>query len=244
MEQQSIKLFRFIICLSTICSILVWSNVHATSVPILNGPSIFSDSNGATWSGNDLIMTIDPGVVLNPFAQVGTDFPERKTGKDQLDSFGNRLLPENIIGISFDVDFDTSLYLWGFHITGYQGTAVVDNGTIAVGNNAFPPSGVNQSAYIDKINDPTQSNLHLMPVDTNSTIILSFDFEFFRSSDRYFFQFKTNHSGIFTPISLTFSNVEWITQDATAPIPEPSTIILLSLGLAGLGFVRRQRFLS
>ncbi|MCH7914886.1 MAG: PEP-CTERM sorting domain-containing protein [Deltaproteobacteria bacterium] len=35
-----------------------------------------------------------------------------------------------------------------------------------------------------------------------------------------------------------------VPQTFTDPISEPSTIILLSLGLAGLGFVKRRRFLA
>lgn len=37
-----------------------------------------------------------------------------------------------------------------------------------------------------------------------------------------------------------FDNLNFSTGDTTPPVPEPSTIILLGAGLAGLAFARRR----
>lgn len=184
------------------------STATSGKIRLNNGPSIFTDSTGASWNANNLTLTITPGVVNNPFAQVGENFSNRVIAKT------DPLLPANIVGLDFNLNFEPNYPSWVFVIATYDLPYTGNNtGVIFVCNDCVELVGEVQTGYIDKSVDPTDAHLRTIK-SSNGKIRLDFDHNFFRDADAYSMAFQV------TPASLpsqetafTFSDIKWITHD-------------------------------
>jgi hypothetical protein len=177
-------------------------------VLLTNGPLIFTDSQGASWTDNNLTLTINPGVVNNPFAQVGNNFPNRVISRT------DPLLPANIVGLDFNINFNPYYPSWVFAIATYDLPYNGDNtGVIFICNACAEPVGEVHTGYIDKLTDPTDRHLQVVKV-RNGKIRLDLNHPFFSNADVYSMAFQI------TPASLPpqetsfgFLDIKWVTHD-------------------------------
>lgn len=111
---------------------------------------------------------------------------------------------------------------------------IVQNGVIApLMNNVQLPGlqGTNVNLHIEVIGD-----LYQVFVNNSLTPLTTLDTNLFAAGSVGLYDFSPT-SGTSTPRGQTFDNV-FITNLVT--IPEPGTLAILSLGLAGLSYVRRK----
>jgi hypothetical protein len=201
---------HFTIITSTVACIilsLTYPTAANDKVALTNGPLVFTDSSGASWISNNLTLTVDPGVVNYPFAQVGSNFPNGLIPRE------DSLLPPDIIGLEFTTDFDPRVESWVFAIATYDLPYTGNNtGVVFVCNTCTEPVGQLHTGYIDKLTEPTNRNVKVIH-SSNGKIRLDLDHEFFRSADAYSMGFLVTPASPLQQItSFGFADIKWITH--------------------------------
>lgn len=195
--------------------------------------TIESTSGISNWSGNSI--TID-------FSSTGPLFG----GFVQTSLLSTSLLPANLVGISFDITSTLENARISFGINVYEGSGhgegsvnlvnyanMTDSWDLTTFTRRQTGIDMATSDVVDSYLGAAYSPLSLItPIPLNDFPLFSLDFR----ADGY-----TGIGSEYLPGSVTFSNINWIVSKYPHHVPEPSSILLVSIALIELLFARKRK---